>query len=127
MSKTKKTGLEHYEMLYIIPNKFTEDEAVKINEKVKKIIKDKEGNITFSEEWGKKRLAYPIEHFNHGYYNLVEFDLDKEKFNLLDKALRMTNEVLRFQIIKKKVKTVEQIKKEEKIAEKIVAKKVKED
>jgi len=37
----------------------------KIYKKVKDIIVNKEGNITFSEVWGKKRLAYKIEDYNH--------------------------------------------------------------
>lgn len=124
MSKIKKTGVSHYELLYIIPNKFTEDEAVKINEKIKKLIVDNNGNITFSEVWGKKRLAYAIDHFDHGYYNLFEFDLDGKNLEKIDTDMRISNEVLRHQIVKKEVKTSDQIKFDKKIAEKIAAKNI---
>jgi len=122
MSKVKKTGLIHYEMLFIVPNKYTEDEVAKIVDKVRKIIKENGGNITFSEDWGKKKFAYEINHYNHGYYSLFEFDLASESLAKIDRALRMSNEVLRHQIVKKRIKTAEDIKQDEKIAEKIAKK-----
>lgn len=56
MEQTKTLQLQHYELLYIIPNKFSEKESDSINEKVKKIITDNGGIITHSEKWGKKNL-----------------------------------------------------------------------
>lgn len=130
MSKVKKTEVPHYEMLFIVPNKYTEDEAGKIVNKVRDIIKENNGNITFSEDWGKKKFAYEINHYNHGYYSLFEFDGETASIAKIDRTLRMSNEVLRHQIVKKKVKTAEDVKQEEKIAAKVVAKteaKVKEE
>jgi len=124
MSKIKLSGQEHYEILFIVPNKYTEEEAEKIYKKVKDIIVNKEGNITFSEVWGKKRLAYKIEDYNHGYYYLLEFDLDGINLAKIDRSLRMSNEILRHQIVVKYIKTAEQIAKEKKISAKIAAKNV---
>ncbi len=124
MSRTKSSELPHYELLFIIPNKFTEDEANSIIKKVKEIVVKEKGNITFSEDWGKKSLAYPINQYNYGYYSLVEFELDGNNLAKIDRALRMSNEVLRHQIVKKKIKTTEQIEREKKISEKIAAKDV---
>ena len=126
MAKAKLSHLPHYELLYLVSNQYTEEELPPIMDKVRKIINDNGGNITFSEEWGKKRLAYPINHFQHGYYNLLEFDLDGEKLVSVNRALKLTNEVLRYQIVKKKVKTVAEMREEQKIAEKIAAKQAKE-
>jgi len=127
MSKTKPTSDSHYELLYIISNKFTEDEAGEIVKKAKGIITANEGKVTLTESWGKKRLAYPIDHFSYGYYNLVEFDLAKVDLAKVDKAFKMSREILRHQIVKKKIKTVEQIKEEKEIAKKIAVKTVKEE
>lgn len=123
MSKVKSSEIPHYELLYIISNKFSENELAPIVEMVHKTIKDNNGGITHTEDWGKKRFAYPIGHFHHGYYNLVEFDVAGEKLAKIDKALRLASEILRHQIVKKKIKTKEEIEQEKKIAEKIAAKK----
>jgi small subunit ribosomal protein S6 len=124
MSKTKFSGLGHYELLFIIPNKFTEGEATEIVEKIKKVIMEKEGNITFSEFWGKKKLSYPIKLNSFGYYSLIEFDLPGKNLAKVDKLFRMSNEVIRHQIVKKKIKTAEEMEKEKKISEKIAAKNI---
>ncbi len=124
MSRTKSVDFFRYELLFIIPNKFTEGEANTITEKIKKIIIGEKGNITFAESWGKKQLAYPIKQNSYGYYSLFEFDLDGEKLAKINETLRMSNDVIRFQIVKKKIKTAEQLEKAKKISEKIAVKNI---
>lgn len=102
MSKVKPSLEQRYELLYIIPNNFTEEEAQKIHEKVKENISQKGAEISFEDQWGKKKLAYPIDHFNHGYYNLLEFTALKEKISDIEHFLRFSDEVLRYQVVMKK-------------------------
>lgn len=104
MAKTKSSELPRYELLYIISNKFSEDEVAPIVEKIKKLISDSNGTIALTEDWGKKHLAYPIKGFSYGYYNLVEFDMDGASMTKVDRTLRMSSDVLRHQIIKKSSK-----------------------
>ncbi len=120
----KNENMEHYEMLYIIPNKFTEEEAGEIASKNQKEITDRGGKVIYTENWGKKRLAYPIDGNNHGYYNLIEFDLERSKLAELNEVFKMSNEVIRHLIIKKQVKTEEALAKEKEISEKIAAKNI---
>lgn len=127
MSKTKKAETGHYEILFIIPNKFTEDEGKKVITKVEKMIEGEGGKITFSEYWGKKRLAYKIKHNEYGYYALYEFDLERINLAKIDKDLRLSTEILRHQIVLKKVKSEEEIKREAEIRAKIDSKKSVED
>lgn len=124
MAKTKKTAVPHYELLYLISNQYTEDEIKPLAEKVNDIIKRSGGEITFKEEWGKKRLAYSVKSFYYGYYNLVEFDLEGSKLTEVNRSLEMMNEVLRHQIVVKIVKTAAEIEKDRKIAQKIAARTV---
>lgn len=127
MSKVKSSETPHYELLYIISNKFSEDEVKPIVAKVNSLVASNQGKITLAENLGKKRLSYPIKGFRYGYYLLAEFDMAGENLINLDRALRMMNEVLRHQIITKTVKTAEQIARDKKIAEKIAARNVKEE
>ena len=80
--------------------------------KIEKIITDNEGVITEREAWGKKRLCYPIKHFNHGYYFLLEFDTPGKNLEKINNVTKITNEVLRFQIVARDKKLKEDIKKE---------------
>jgi len=118
MSRTKKITEPHYELLYIVSNKYTEQETAPIAEKIKKLIKDSGGEVTYSEDWGKKKLAYPINHFNHGYYFLIEFDLTGAKLNWVDTEIKHMSEVLRHQIVSKRKRSLEEIENEKRIIEK---------
>ena len=116
----------HYELLYIVPNQYTDEEVETISDKVEKIVKNNGATITIEDNLGKKKLAYPIKHIHQGTYLLLELDLESENLEKIKKTLELTPEVLRFQIVKKKKKTLEQIKKEQEIQEKI-EEKVKEE
>lgn len=122
MAKAKREGSAHYELLYIVSNKYAENELGPIISKVNKIIEDNKGKISFREEWGKRKLAFPIGGFGYGYYNLVEFDAEGASASSISRSLRLTNEVLRSQIVAKKVKTEAEIRKEKEITAKMAAK-----
>lgn len=123
MSKTKKSTAGHYELLFIIPNKFTEEEAKSVISKTEKMISDNQGQITLREYWGKKKLAYEINHNAYGYYSLCEFDLEKSALKAIDNNLRLSADIIRHQIVSKKAKTEEELAREEAIHAKIEAKK----
>ncbi|MFA5163645.1 MAG: 30S ribosomal protein S6 [Patescibacteria group bacterium] len=123
MSKTKASGSSHYEILFIVPNKYTEAEAKQVIAKTSDIIKENGGTITLEEYWGKKRLAYAIKQNHYGYYGLFEFDLEGENLAKLDKTFRLSNEILRHQIVKKALRSPEEIKLEKERREKIDLKK----
>jgi len=127
MSNEKTLEIPHYELLYIISNKYTEEETGPIIEKVNKIIERNEGKITHQEEWGKKKLAYDIENFSHGYYALVEYDLPGKNASKVNKELEMSNEILRHQIVAKKFKTQEERKEEAKQKEERIFKEKEEE
>jgi len=123
MSKTKNSGLSHYEILFLLPNKYTEDEAKQVVKKAGEMITSAGGQITLEEYWGKKKLAYIIKQNHYGYYSLFEFDLEGKDLAKLDKAFRLSSEILRHQIVTKAVRTPEEIKIEKERREKIEQKK----
>ncbi len=122
MSKVKSDKIPHYELLYVVANKFSENELEPIVAKVRKIITDNGGDITYGEKWGERRFAYPIKGFYYGYYFLVEFNLTDADLAKIERTLRMAGEILRHQIVSKKVKTAEELEKEKTVAAKIAAK-----
>ena len=101
MSKTKSSTLPHYELLYIISNKFSENEVPAIKNSIEQLITDNQGEITLRQDWNKKKLAYPIKHFRHGYYQLLEFDIPATAVKIINNNLRLSDQILRHQIVKK--------------------------
>lgn len=121
MAKNKSSEIPHYELLYIIPNVYTEDDVKGIQENVNKLIESMQGKITHTENWGKKKFCYPIKHNHHGYYQLVEFDLEAEKLDKIHTELRMNHEILRHMIVNKIILTPEQVASEKKRQDALIA------
>ena len=123
MSKTKQSTVGHYEILFIVPNKFTEDEAKQVIAKVEETITKGGGQISHREYWGKKKLAYEIKHNAYGYYSLAEFDMEKTAVITTDQLLKLSTDILRHQIVIKKSKSEKELAREKAIRTKIDAKK----
>jgi small subunit ribosomal protein S6 len=126
MSKSKAAGMKHYEILFIVPNKFTDEEAKKVAAYVEKVLTENGGQVTYSEYWGKKRLAYEIKHNAFGYYGLFEFDLEGKNLAKIDNTLKLSTDVLRHLVVVKKAKTEEEIARNAAIKAKIDSKKASE-
>ncbi len=99
MSKSKASGPSRYELLFIVPNNYTEDEAKVIITKAEAAISEQGAQIVYREFWGKKKLAYVIKQNHYGYYNLCEFDAEPASILKIDRNLRLSKEILRHQII----------------------------
>ena len=90
----------NYEALYILKPDLTEEQNAALIERFKGIV---EANGTVSEvnEWGKRRLAYPINDLNEGYYVLMTFTAAAALPAELDRVFRITDGVMRSMIISK--------------------------
>lgn len=99
MSKTKKSGSGRYEMLFIIANNYTEDEAKQIISKTEALLEENNTTIVYREYWGKKKLAYPIGQNHYGYYSLCEFETERQHVLELNRLLSLSKEILRHQIV----------------------------
>jgi small subunit ribosomal protein S6 len=104
--------MKHYELLYIIPGHYTEEEGESVAKKINDLVKKYEGEITLTDNLGGAKFAYPIHGVGGGNYIVVEFNAEPEKIKELDGVLKLTPEVLRFQITKKRVKTQDEIERE---------------
>lgn len=105
-------ALRHYEMLYIIPVKYTVEELPKIQNNVKGILAEHNCQITYEEDLGKRKLAYPIGQVYHGYYFVMEFNMDPGNLSKLNTALRLDQELVRYLVVAKVLQTDEEKAKE---------------
>ncbi len=64
------------------------------------IIRSGGGSPGRVDRWGKRRLAYEINHQREGYYVLVEANAEPEAMATLDRALHLADEVLRHKIVR---------------------------
>lgn len=72
-------------------------------EKVQEII-NADGTVANVDVWGMKKLAYPIQKKNEGYYVVVEFDASTDLPKELDRRLKISDDVMRHIIINREAK-----------------------
>ena len=85
---------EKYEALYIINPQLTEEDTQALVEKFKAMV-EAEGTLTSIEEWGKRKLAYPINDLPEGYYVLMTCECKPELPAELDRVFKITEGVMR--------------------------------
>ena len=89
-----------YETIIILNVNQGEEGITALADKFKKLIEEN-STIDKVEEWGKRRLAYPIDDELEGYYLLVEFTSKPDFPAELDRVYKITDGVLRTLIIRK--------------------------
>ena len=98
--KVEDKQLRDYELVLIISPEVVEEKFDAIIDNVSQFVTEKGGTISDVEQWGKKRLAYPIEHFMEGSYVLTRFRLEPSLSKELETNLQISEEVLRHLLIK---------------------------
>lgn len=89
-----------YETIMIFNTKLGDESIKALGDKFKALIAEN-ATVDKVEEWGKRRLAYPIEDELEGYYILVEFTSKPDFPAELDRVYKITDGVLRSMIIRK--------------------------
>ena len=88
----------NYEAVYILDPNLGEEATAALVAKFKTMA-EAHGTVKEVDEWGKRRLAYPINDLNEGYYVLMSFDSDAAFPNELARVLRITDGVMRSQVV----------------------------
>ncbi len=75
--------------------------------KIEKIFKDNGGKIKNTDNWGKRKLAYPIRKQEHGLYVFYQVDLPAENVKKVESTLNITDEAIRFLITRPDFKAIQ--------------------
>ena len=93
--------LNKYESIYII-NPEVDAEGIKgLVEKFNALIESEGGKVTETNEWGMKKLAYPINFKNDGYYVLMNLEAEANVPQEVQKQLNITADVYRAMFVRK--------------------------
>ena len=92
-----------YEVMFIIDAALEDSQKDATVETVKSIIAEN-GEVTNVDIWGLRKLAYPIQKKNEGYYVVVEFNGAPELPKELDRRLKISDNVIRHIIVNKEEK-----------------------
>ena len=88
--------LNHYETVFILTPVLSDIQMKEAVEKFKTVLTDNGATITNEENWGLRKLAYPIQKKSTGFYTLLQFDADPPVIAKLDTQFRRDERVLRF-------------------------------
>ena len=92
-----------YETLFVVSGNVAEDAYVALKDKFLTLIGDNASEITVNE-WGKRRLAYPIDYITEGYYVLVNFKSEPDFPRELTRVFGITEGIIRYMTTAKEVK-----------------------
>lgn len=92
--------MRKYELLYVLRPDLTDEEVQGNREKFNALITNNGGEIVKVDEMGKRRLAYEIQDLKEGVYTVVNFTGTNDTVNELDRVIKITEDVIRFLIVK---------------------------
>jgi small subunit ribosomal protein S6 len=92
--------MNQYETVFILTPVLSDVQAKEAVEKFKGILVAEGAEIINEENWGMKKLAYPIQKKSTGFYQLVEFKAEPATIDKLEIAFRRDERILRFITVK---------------------------
>ncbi len=92
--------MNNYESVIIVNDEISEERKNEVVNNFTTFLNDN-GNVTKVEDLGRKRLAYEVKKHQYGYYFIFEFEIESSKIAELERLYRITDEVLKFIVIRK--------------------------
>lgn len=92
--------MTNYEVMFILDPALSEEEKKAAIEKVQGVISE-HGELGDTDVWGLRKLAYPIQKKNEGYYVVTEFKADTEFPKELDRRIKISDKIIRHMIVNK--------------------------
>ncbi|UII32094.1 30S ribosomal protein S6 [Fulvivirga ulvae] len=88
--------MKNYETVFILNPVLSEEQMKDTVKKFIQVLTDGKAEVINEEQWGLRKLAYPIQHKSTGFYNLVEFKADPQLVDKLETEFRRDEAVMRF-------------------------------
>ena len=100
----------HYETVIIINAALEDDQIQTVISLVKDTIINSDSEITAIDDWGRKRLAYPIQKSKSGYYVIFRFISSTGLIKKLERLFQINESIIRYLTVKLTKKDLENIK-----------------
>ena len=85
--------------MLILPPEADESVVSGALDRITRVVGEAGGQVGNVDRWGRRRLAFEIEHQSEGYYVVVEFTAEPDALTELERSLHLADEVLRFKIV----------------------------
>ncbi len=94
-----------YELMMITRGDLDENAVTSTVDRFTTLIADQGGTVDNVDHWGKRQLAYEIQHLNEGYYTVIDLTISPDGLNELTRQLRLADEVMRHKVIRPPLRT----------------------
>ena len=93
--------MNKYESMVVFHGDMNPDDLNKEHEAIMALIKEQGGEVVEADQWGKRRLAYPIKKVGEGFYVVYYFTLAPENLPELERHYRLQEEIIRYNVLVK--------------------------
>ena len=88
--------MHQYETLFVLHPELPEAQVRETIDRVKRLIEGMDGQVTETQDWGMRDLAYPIRKQPRGTYVLVQYTARPDVVKELERTMKLADEILRF-------------------------------
>ena len=92
--------MNHYETVFILNPVLSDTQTEEAAKKYESLIVSHKGKIVHKENWGLKKLAYPIQNKNSGFYHLFQYEVEGHAVDALEVEFRRDEKVMRYLTVK---------------------------
>ena len=92
--------MNHYETVFILNPVLSDTQIKETVKKYEKFLVSKGAKMVSKEDWGLKKLAYPIQNKKSGFYHLFDFKVNAEVVHALELEFRRDERVMRYLTVK---------------------------
>ena len=92
--------LNQYETVFILTPVLSDDQVKEAVKKYQKYLKEKGAEIVHQDNWGMRKLAYPVQKKSTGFYYLIEFKSEGDIIRDLEVSYKRDERILRFLTVK---------------------------
>ncbi len=88
--------MNQYESVFIMNPVLSEEQVRETVDKFKGLLEARTGKVLHEENWGLRKLAYPIQHKRSGFYHLMEFQAPGDAIEAMEVEMKRDERIMRF-------------------------------
>ncbi|MEA1878013.1 MAG: 30S ribosomal protein S6 [Bacteroidota bacterium] len=120
--------MNQYETVFIVTPVLSEDQMKEAVKKFSAYLKENGAEIVHEDNWGLRKLAYPIQKKSTGFYHLIEFKCEGDLIQRMETEFRRDERIIRFLTMKMDKFAIQYaIKRRKKMADQVKTEKVEEN
>ena len=98
--------MRKYELVWILGSDADEDQGTESVEKITSLVSGVGGEVSSTDVWGKRTLAYSIQKNTEGYYLQANFEIDGSKASEFERAIDADQSIIRHLLVRDEIKPV---------------------